>query len=180
MVEDNIILDLLNRSDEKGIKLIFDQYYRYLCHAVYKVIPDTHIVEDLVQEVFYEIWKKRERLQINISLKAYLRRASINKSLNYVRAQRMKFSDNEDIKERFVDDDNSHEKVELSELTEVINQAVESLPERCRLVFSLSRFESMSYKEIAEQLGISMKTVENQISKALKILRKEINIYHKS
>lgn len=179
MDKDQEVLLLIKNGDESGMQYMYDQYYRYLCHAVYKVLGDSNTVEDIVQEVYYEIWRKREQLDIQISLKAYLRRAAINKSLNHIRNQKMKFTDDEDIKERFIDDDNSHDKLEVVELQDVINESVSSLPEKCRIVFSMSRFEAMSYKEIAHELQISVKTVENQISKALKVLRGSIREYNK-
>ncbi len=179
MEKDQEVLLLIKNGDESGMKYMYDQYYRYLCHAVYKVLGDGNTVEDIVQEVYYEIWRKRETLDIQISLKAYLRRAAINKSLNHIRNQKMKFTDDEHIKDRFIDDDDSHEKLEVAELQDVINESVSNLPEKCRIVFSMSRFESMSYKEIAAELSISVKTVENQISKALKVVRLSLARYNK-
>ncbi|MEL6864763.1 MAG: sigma-70 family RNA polymerase sigma factor, partial [Bacteroidota bacterium] len=120
-------------------------------------------------------WKKRHRINIQTSLKAYLKRAAVNKSLNYIRDQKIKF---EEVGKAPVLSTKSHNaQLEAKELQEQINLAVNALPERCRIIFSLSRFEEMSYQEIANTLQISTKTVENQISKALKILRQAIGPY---
>lgn len=174
MYSDQEVLQLISKGDEKGMQYLYDQYYRYLCHAVYKILKDSNTVEDIVQEVYLEIWKKKEQIDIHISLKAYLRRASINKSLNYIRAQKMSFEEDDGYKDSFIDDDNLHDRLEVEELQKAVDISIEALPERCRLVFAMSRYESMSYKEISEALDISIKTVENQISKALRILREAI------
>lgn len=168
---DTELLSFLKEDRELGMKYLFDNYYNYMCHAVYKIIPDSVTVEDIVQDVFLEIWKKRQQLNVTISFKAYLRRAAVNKSLNFIRSRRLVFEEEDTIKETFIDEADSQRDLEVDELKLVITEAVDSLPEKCRLVFSLSRFEELSYKEIAAQLSISVKTVENQISKALKILR---------
>ncbi len=177
---DKEILGLLKTNGQKAMEIIYNQYYNYLCHATYKILNDSVATEDIVQDVLMEIWKKKDKLDITISLKAYLRRASINKALNHLRGKKMKFEDDDSYTETFVDTDDSQEKLEYLELSEVINKAIESLPEKCRLVFSMSRFESMTYQEISDKLEISIKTVENQISKALRILRSRVKEYHLS
>ncbi len=175
--KDREILRLLKTDGEKAMEIIYSDYYNYLCHATYKILNDSVTTEDIVQDVLMEIWKKREILDITISLKAYMRRASINKALNHLRGKRMQFEDDDKYTETFVDSDDSHQKLEFNEFSDMINGSIESLPEKCRMVFSMSRFESMTYQEIASALDISIKTVENQISKALKILRKDLSDY---
>ena len=168
---DEELLALLPTDGESAIDLIFRKYYSFLCKSVYRIISDTQITEDLAQEVFYEVWRKREHLKINTSLKAYLKRAALNKALNYIRDQKIDFR-NAPAKEELVSkQDSIVQELAADNLQEEIDAAIDNLPERCRLIFVLSRFEEMSYRQIAEQLNISMKTVENQISKALKSLR---------
>ncbi|MCB0571686.1 MAG: RNA polymerase sigma-70 factor [Phaeodactylibacter sp.] len=166
---------LLAKDSDQAIILIFQRYYSYLCQAVYKIIPDENLVEDLVQEVFLELWRKREKLQINTSLKAYLRRAAVNRSLNYIRDRKIRFDVEESETPLASTNPTAGQQIETMELQGAIDQAIDRLPERCRAVFVLSRFEDMSYIEIARQLGISVKTVENQISKALKLLREALS-----
>ena len=176
--EDDVILDLLSKGDQKFIDLLFDKYYTYLCNVVYRVINDADYAEDIVQEIFTDIWRKRESINIQTSLRAYLRRASVNRSLNHIRKQRMKFEENEeaiiDIESNTID---GQQELEKDELEQRIHDCINGLPPKCKLVFSLSRFENMSYQEIADHLEISIKTVENQISKALRILRNSIQPY---
>ena len=93
---DKELVGFLHDTDESAIEKIFKQYYSYICSAVYKIIPDPTLTEDLAQDVFYELWRKREKIQINSSLKAYLKRAAINKALNYIRSKKMKFDSDDD------------------------------------------------------------------------------------
>ncbi|WP_235295923.1 RNA polymerase sigma-70 factor [Portibacter marinus] len=174
---DKELVAFLNDSDDGAIEKIFKQYYSYICSAVYKIIPDPNLTEDLAQDVFYELWRKREKIQITSSLKAYLKRAAINKALNYIRSKKMKFDNDDDDAVVNISVRSSEKSLEAMELQEIINDAIDTLPEKCRIVFMMSRFEEMSYKEIAAALEISIKTVENQISKALKILKIAVNPY---
>lgn len=137
-----------------------------------RMLPDAGLAEDLVQEVFLELWRKRSGIQIQISFRAYLRRAAVNKTLNYLRDQRLPISDEEHLPFQLASSTpQADETLETSELKEEIDRAISALPERCRQVFVLSRFEELSAKEIADLLDISPKTVENQMTKALKSLR---------
>lgn len=171
---DQELLDLLNRGSDRGIELVFKQYYAYICKAVYKIIPDTNLVEDLAQDVFYELWRKRGKTRISSSLKGYLRRAAVNKALNYVRDQHIKFTEEEQAPVQRSTTASAPEQMAAADLQLRIDKAIDGLPERCRIIFVLSRFEDMSYREIAEQLEIAPKTVENQMAKALKILRETL------
>lgn len=170
--------ELLNLLPEKGdavIEVFFKRYYQYLCIVVMRMLSDKAKTEDLVQDVFYELWRKRESLFITTSLKAYLKRAAVNKTLNYFRAEKMKFSDNEIILPSIETETSSAiDIMETAELKIFIDQSIDALPPRCKMIFVLSRYEEMSHKEIAAQLDISVKTVENQISKALKLLRGQL------
>ena len=171
------IIDRLNNSDESVIRVLFDEYYQYLCRSIYRVVPDSSISEDIVQEVFMELWKKRESIKITTSIKAYLRRSALNRALNYLRKNKVKFEEEVQIPDHGSLDSGGQSNMEVMELQDRINGIIDELPERCRIIFCMSRFEEMSYKEIAEALSISVKTVENQMSKALKILRTRLQPY---
>ncbi len=176
--EDDKIISLLATGDQRAIDMLFDRYYSYLCNVVYRVINDSDYAEDVVQEIFMDIWKKREGINIQISLRAYLRRAAVNRALNFLRKKRMKFDETEDAVVSIASPDvDGQGEMERDELEKRIHDCIEALPPKCKMVFSMSRFEDMSYREISEALDISIKTVENQISKALKILRSTIQPY---
>lgn len=167
---DQDLIELLKNGNDTAIDAIFRSYYKLVCNSIYRIIPNPVLVEDLSQDVFYELWKKRKDLKIT-SLKAYLNRAGRNKALNYLRDQKIQTEDFETANLTLKENYSVIHQLERDEMQKIINQAIETLPERCRAVFVLSRFEEMSYQEIADHLNISIKTVENQISKALKHLR---------
>lgn len=173
---DTDLIALLKEDEDRAIEHLFRQHYAYLCKAAYKILPDANLVEDMVQEVFMELWRKRNQVNIKTSIKAYLRRAAVNKTLNYIRDQKIILEDNEKLPTLKSKTPSINQKIEAAELQVLIDKAIDGLPEKCRLIFVLSRFEDMSYKEIAQQLDISVKTVENQISKALKHLRKVLGV----
>lgn len=174
---DQELLDLLKQDEDLAIELIFQRYYTYLCRVVYKVVPDAGLAEDLAQEVFFDLWRKRAQLRIESSLPAYLRRAVLNRTLNHLRDQKIRFSDPDAAPPPLSRIAGAGQQLEQEELQELIDRAIDALPDRCRAVFMLSRFEELSYQEIADHLGISVKTVENQISKALKYLRQALKPY---
>ena len=87
------LIELLQNDSEQAIDLLFRRYYSYLCNSMIRIIPDRNQAEDLAQDVFFELWKKRDRLRITTSVKAYLKRAGTNKALNYIRDQKMKWDD---------------------------------------------------------------------------------------
>ena len=174
---DKEIIKQLSANPDSAIELLFRNYYELTCKAIYRIIPDSNIAEDLAQDVFYEIWKKRERFQISTSFKGYLTRAGKNKALNYIRDRKIKWDDVAALETMESGATEAMENLETEELQVLINKAISKLPERCRIVFSLSRFEEMTYQQIADELGISIKTVENQISKALKVLRVKLGSY---
>lgn len=171
------ILDILKEQPELALKVLYDEYYNYICSVVYKMVGDSSLAEDIAQEVFVEVWKRRESLDVNLSLRGYLRRVAVNKTLNHIRAKKMNFEDETAVL-HIPSTENSTQKIlEAKDLEKVINDSIDSLPDKCRVVFGLSRFEELSYKEIYHELGISIKTVENQISKALKLVRKAVLEY---
>lgn len=172
------LLNALKNGQESALDELFRSYYAYLCRAVFKVLPDKHIAEDIVQEVFYELWRKRDQLQIKQSVSAYLRRAAINKTLNYIRAKKVPVDDETYLPIHLTNKTASaQQKLQADELKELINEAIGLLPERCRLIFTLSRHEEMSNKEIAANLNLSIKTIENQMTKALRLLKEALAPY---
>ncbi len=174
---DSEFLRLLSTDGDKAMRYLYDEYYTSMCYAVYRVLPDRNAAEDIVQEVFLEVWNKREKLNVTSSLKSYLRRACVNRTLNHIRNKKIKFEEEETASVIPDDGIRAQRSMEVDELKTEIRSAIDELPEKCRIVFSMSRYEEMSYKEIAEKLEISIKTVENQISKALKYLRNALSEY---
>ncbi len=173
---DGELLELLKGDPDKAIELLFRQYYSYVCKMVYQVVPEANVAEDLAQDIFFEMWRRKDQLNIT-SIRAYLRRAALNRTLNYLRNRKIKWDDELSFPEQESRETPTQESVETAELEQMIEAAIDQLPERCRAVFLLSRFEELSHQEIADELDISVKTVENQITKALKYLRKALQPY---
>ncbi len=170
-------LAALKTGDKTAFRAIYDQYYKYLVVTAFNVLGDSDAARDLAQDVFVEIWKKRETLLISSSLKSYLRRAVVNKTLNHIKASRIDFSDPATLPENTYNEHGQDEQLHAANLEKIIHKAISALPERCRIVFTLCRLEKMSHKEIAAQLDISTKTVENQMTRALAMLRKALAPY---
>jgi RNA polymerase sigma-70 factor (ECF subfamily) len=172
------ILTQLRTGDRLALQTIFQQQYGMVCSVIYRLIKDNNTAEDLAQEVFVRFWEKREQIQITSSLPAYLRRMAINEALGYLR--RNKHLHDEEITPQYTDNQTSGD-AEIqylqSELEQNVRAAINTLPPKCRTVFQLSRFEELTYQEIADQLGISIKTVENQMGKALRLLRERLKGY---
>lgn len=170
------LLQQLRANDKAALKGIFDEYYDTVFHAVYRIVSDKNTAEDLSQDVFMRLWEKRHQITINGPIGAYIRRMAINEGLGYLRKHK-KYGI-EEIQDQHSPLTSSGEDVYMDgELEEQIQRAIATLPPRCKAVFILSRFEELSYKEIGLQLEISPKTVENQISKALKIMRVALKGY---
>ena len=138
------------------------------------------IAEDIVQDVYLKFWKKHENLKPDLAAKPYLYVAVKNTSLNHIKsAKRNSNVEDEQANVIFVNNETAIDKMEFEELEQKILDAINELPPKCREVFRLSRYEELSYKEIAESLDISVKTVENQMGKALKRLRESLHTYIK-
>jgi len=148
---------------------LFHTLYGKLCQAAYRLVQDEHAAEDIVQEIFCTLWRRRDELNVE-NFEGYLFRAVHNSSLNFLKAQKNFISE-----ETIIDDKRSDFSAEQNliqkETKSKIDTAINSLPDACRTVFILSRFEGFSNKQIAEALNISVKTVENQMTKALRTLR---------
>lgn len=177
-MDEQEILKLLKADNPETVKQLFYQFYPFLCNTVFRILKDKAFAEDLAQDTFFKFWEKRQSIHIQTSLKAYLRRMAVNEALYYLRKNK-KFQ--KDYDKEPSDLGGSTETVEeqllQQELEDKIAAAIKTLPPRCQQVFRLSRFEDKSYKEIAAKLEISIKTVENQMGKALKMLRAALKDY---
>ncbi len=172
------VLTRLQAGDRSALQVLFQQHHPMVCGTMYRFVKDQSTVEDLAQEVFVRFWEKRESIQINTSVQAYLRRMAINEALGYLRRNKHQYDEEVTPQTPVGEAENSVEQQYLhSELEQNVRAAIDTLPPKCRTVFHLSRFEDMTYQEIADQMGISIKTVENQMSKALRILREKLKGY---
>ena len=147
-----------------------------LCRYAFSITQDKADAEDIVQLAFVKLWELRETLEIQHSIKAYLYRIVYTRCLNYLRDNRAKVA-TQPINDEVLQHGHDIQPGAETELQQRLAKALTALPTECRRVFELSRFESLKYREIAEQLNISIKTVEAQMGKALRILRTELSDY---
>ncbi len=156
---------------EKAFETAFKTYFKPLHAYALSFLENNAQAEDIVQQVFLKIWEKQDKLDI-ISLKPYLYRSVHNACLNQLKQRENKITHSKFIKQVSV---NSYEELPmLHEMEERIRKAIKNLPQQCRIIFQLSRFEDLKYREIADQLQLSVKTVETQMSKALQLLRVQL------
>jgi RNA polymerase sigma-70 factor, ECF subfamily len=175
--EENRLFERINKSDEKAFEILFHQYYGILCSFASKLIYDDVAAEEIVQDFFVKLWEKREQISIETSVKNYFFRSVKNYSLNFIQHNKTKIAHEQkllsEVENNFSDDNNYPE----PDLFEKIEESINSLPEKRREIFRLSRQEGLKYQEIAQKLNISIKTVETQMSLAIKTLRDKLKNY---
>ena len=169
VVADNILIAGIKRDDYSSYNQLFVRYYNRLCLFVFKLTQSYSASEDIVQELFVRLWMNREKLEIRGNISGYLYQASRNSALNYLRAEnnRKKTIDRIPFQEESTDE-NLIEQVEFSA---ALYKCIEQLPARSKDVFMKSRFDGLKQQEISDQLGISIKTIKNQIWKSLQFLK---------
>jgi RNA polymerase sigma-70 factor, ECF subfamily len=166
-------------GDIREFERLFVKYYEPLCKQANKILKDMNTAEDIVQEFFYQFWKNRESFSLKLSLNAYLYQSIRNNSLHYLEHLSVRQSYSQQV----YNDLNEMEpsviqgEVEMQDLNKVINTTLLQMPERCSMVFRMNRFEGKKYREIAEILSISVKTVEADMGKALQLFRKSLKEY---
>lgn len=159
-------------GDRSAFEALFRAHYRPLCAFALGYVKDAGQAEDLVQDLFFRIWLDRGKLVVNTSIKAYLYASVRNRCLNAEKSGARLRALDEEMDDRLQDEDRSED--EHAERIGRVQAAIEALPEQRRIVFKLSRYEGLKQSEIAARLGISVKTVENQMGSALKALRIEL------
>jgi RNA polymerase sigma-70 factor, ECF subfamily len=174
----DIILHKIKNGDEAAFKELFLLHYAALCGYAKKFIDDLDQAEEVVQDLFFNLWQKREKIEINTSLEAYLYRSVRNSCLNLLKHYKIRDTYKVANQKAIRESEGVHsDSVVENELQESIELAIESLPPERKKIFKMNRLEGMKYKEIADELGISIKTVEAQMSKALKHLRDRLADY---
>lgn len=173
---DSLFWKIALKDDKEAFKKLFTNFFAPLCVFAQRYVENRTTSEDIVQDVFFNIWKNRKNLDIRTSTRNFLitsvknscidslRRKEVESRYMTVQADKMNEADTEDL-------------YAISELEEAINKALEKLPNKIRLVFEMSRFQELTYAEIAQQQDISVKTVEAYMTKALKQLRVELKDY---
>jgi RNA polymerase sigma-70 factor, ECF subfamily len=173
----------LGKDDKNSFKIIFNDLYQPLCHLSQHYLEDQDEAKGVVQEAFVKLWEIRHELTPNSNLRNFLFTLVKNNCLNILNRRQILLKHHEKI--RWMEMRYQYESLnrlgdnylEFNELKEKIDLAVRNLPEHCRVVFEMSRFEDLRNREIAEKLGVTQKTVEAHLTKALKILRNDLKDY---
>jgi len=169
---DTNLIGLIKSGNKQAFDEVFLKHFKSLHAYAFTIIKEKDDAEEIVQNVFVRIWTKRAQLKTDGFLKPFLYRSVHNESLNYLKHQKVRSNFNVHYADAVKSDTgNLNTEIMATELEKNIHSAINELPEKCRNVFQLSRFDQMKYQEIADALNISIKTVENQMGKALKILR---------
>ncbi len=177
-VEQELLVRQLREGKESAYEVLFKEYYVRLTIHANKYVKDLEVAKEIVQDLFVNIYEKREALNINTSLGSYLYRAVRNRSINFINAQKHKEKYSRHIMYTSNNSENTVESMlDKIELETALYSAISELPPKCRMIFKLNRFEGLSNGDIAEQLELSKRTVETQISKALKILRSKLQVF---
>lgn len=174
-LNDDILFEQIKKGNKSAFDMLFEKYYQQLCYFTETYTSDKYLAEELVADVFTIIWIKRKKIDINRSIKSYLYTCVKNEALMYLRKSRFI---TEDIRESslLVEQELDPEKIIIKKENDLkAENILKLIPLKSRQVFILHRLDGFRYKEIAEIMSISIKTVENHMGKALKILREYLN-----
>lgn len=176
---DLALMRRIGDGDESAFAALFDQYVVPLCVFVLPYVHSREAAADVVHDVFLRIWQRRDQLDVHDSVKAYLYRATRNRALNLIRRDALEQRWKDEVVREAADEPPAltvtpDESMDRETLVAAVENVAAELPERCRMVFMLRWRDGLRYGEIAEAMGISAKTVENQMTRALRTLRERL------
>ncbi len=175
MIKEQDLLNRLKADQKSALNELYKTYWELLFLSAYNLLNNKEACEEIVQDIFINIWEKRKELEINTTFKGYLYGMVRYKVFNYLRIHTKKKEVNDPILlEKRFQYNSAESKIVYQDYEKHLEKVVSSLPDKCKTVYQLSRNEHLSHKEIAQRLNISTKTVENHITKALQIIRKAI------
>lgn len=163
--------------DEKIYKSLFEDYYEPLCNIAYRYLKDTDATEDVVQEVFTYLWRKRKELSIKSNIKSYLFSSVKNKCIEKIRRGKIesKFISEALANESYEEEYNPDIELEKLALAQKLYASIDELPKKCSLIFKMAKLEGLTYNEISEELDLSVKTIESQMRRAFILLREKLS-----
>lgn len=180
------LLKQLRRGDENAFEHIFKMHFTGLCLFAEHFLKDTQVAENIVEDLFCDLWENFHKISVNVSLRGYLYKSVFNRCMKYIRhrnieqkyqAEQQYYLVNEISSKATSDTECPVVNLVTKELEYKISSAVEALPPQCKKIFQLNRFKNLSYTEIAEELSISVNTVKTQMARALNKLRIELKDY---
>ena len=162
---------------QKDFEQLFKTHFMHLCNFAHQYVPDRDSARDITQKVFINLWENRNNIDPGKSVRSYLFTSVRNRCLNYIRDQKKYRSNVLDVEINDYEFSFEEDHMAVEELKGRIEEALKVLPPKCREVFEMSRYKNMKYKDIAEELDVSVKTVEAHMSRALKTLKQRLEDY---
>jgi RNA polymerase sigma-70 factor (family 1) len=172
---DLLLLEKIRQDKQTAFDELFRKYYRKLVYFSMKITKNQDSANEVVQDLFVNLWEKRKQLEPKVSVRAYLYRAVFNNSIHII--QKEKKYQGEELNQMNEKSEFFEDLMETAELETKIYDLIGQLPKECQRIFKMSRFEELKYQEIADNLNLSVKTVETQMSRALKFLRSHLVNY---
>lgn len=173
--DDKLLVIRIRNDSQDAFRLLYDRYCRKLYYFSLRYLKDKEEAEELVQSVFINVWEHRKSLDETMSVKSYIFRSSVNYIYNYLKkkAIRARFVERE-LQKGELQSNQTYDQIFFHDLERSINTIIETLPSQQQKIFQLSRFEGLSHEEIAKKLDLSTRTVENQVYRALKIIKSNL------
>ncbi len=178
-MNDFLLYTKVREGDIRSFETLFRRYYERLCLYVIGIVGNSDTAEEIVQQLFYTLWKDRADLRIVLSVKSYLYGAVRNQSLQYIEHLHVRERYRTAMSEKTPESgsyDTPQDILEYKELEQRLEAAIEKLPQRRRHIFRMNRFEGKKYEQIAREMSLSVKTIEAEMSKALQTLKKEFRV----
>jgi RNA polymerase sigma-70 factor, ECF subfamily len=176
--DEMVLFEKIKKGNIKAFETLFHRYYGNLCLFASKLINNNEAAEEIVQDLFVKLWEKKEQISIESSIKNYLFRSVKNHCLNFIKHNKIKEKFVRDSTFDFDSDSGADSYFAEIDLAKKIEESIQSLPEKRREIFRLNRKEGLKYREIAEKLNLSIKTVEAQMGLAIKTLREKLKDYY--
>ncbi len=183
-MNENELIEQLHMGDESAFEFIFRQHFTGLCLFAEHFLKDTHEAEEIVEDFFCHLWETGKYVSINTSLRGFLYKSVYNQCLKYIRHKKVEQKYLEE-QYYFIDKEilegasGDYPSVNLvtKELEQKITLVIEALPDQCRKIFCMNRYQNKTYLEIAQELNLSVNTIKTQMSRALQKLRDELKDY---
>lgn len=171
---DNELIALIKQGDEDALEALFERYFNRLCRFAFQFLKSTDLCEEVVSDIFLNVWLKRESINITSSVPSYLYISVRNQSLTYLKKNKQNFEElgSAEIEEKISNETPSN-LFDYEELVTEVESVLQKLPPKRQLIFRMNRFDGLKYKEIAEILNISVNTVQNQMVEAVKFLERQ-------
>lgn len=176
--EEKTLFEAIKKNDEKAFEKLFHRYYGHLCLYASRILQDEVSAEEIVQDFFVKLWEKRKHLTIETSVKSYLYRSVRNLCLNLIQHNKTKLQHAKSVLADATQNQDAEDQFYEIDLAKKIQESILSLPEKRQKIFRLSREDGLKYREIAEKLNLSIKTVETQMGLAIKTLREKLKNYN--